>query len=218
MNQLERNKSILRKYLPERSVDIIAEWIYKYNFKLKVKRSRSTKIGDYMPPHDGKNHTVTVNHDLNKYAFLITLVHEIAHLATWERYKGRVNPHGKEWKLEYSRLLNYFLQNDKLLNEEEKLFPLEISTALQKHILNPSAASTSDLHLSRVLKKFDSDPETLQLERIAAGSTFRIAHSKTTLSEEKYIKGEKRRTRFRCIQVQSKREYLIHALCNVKLV
>jgi SprT protein len=215
MNQAERNKSILAKYIPEPAVDTISEWIYKYNFKLKVKKSRASKEGDYTPPHSGKNHVITINHDLNKYAFLVTLIHEVAHLVTWEKYQGRVNPHGKEWKSEYSRLLDYFLLKGSSLDSSEELFPEEISRALHKHSNRPSAASCSDLHLSRVLKKFDADTETLLLERIATGTMFRIVHSKTKHSDEVFIKGEKRRTRFKCTHARTKREYLIHALCKV---
>jgi len=218
MRQLERNKSILKKYIPQQSVSIIADWIYKYNFKLKIKKSRSSKEGDYTAPHSGKNHVITINHDLNKYAFLVTLIHEIAHLATWEKYRGKVSPHGAEWKNEYSKLLNYFLLKDQSSAQEENIFPKEISSALHKHIRNPSAASCSDLHLSRVLKKYDSDSETLLLERIAIGSSFQIAHSKAKHSHEVFIKGEKRRTRFKCIHTGTRREYLIHALCKVSLI
>jgi SprT protein len=217
MNQEERNKSILAKYIPAKAVDTISEWVYKYNFKLKVKKQRATKEGDYTAPHNGKNHTITINYDLNKYAFLITLIHEVAHLATWEKYKGRVNPHGKEWKSEYSTLLNYFLAMDKFSSDEEKIFPKEIALALNNHTQNPSAASCSDLNLSRVLKKFDADTETLLLERIAIGTSFRIVGSKTKHAEEIFVKGEKRRTRFKCFHTRTKREYLVHALCKVVL-
>jgi SprT protein len=217
MKQEDRNKSILAKYIPEPAVDTISEWIYKYNFKLKVKKQRTSKEGDYTAPYNGKNHVITINHDLNKYAFLITLIHEVAHLVTWEKYKGRVNPHGKEWKTEYSNLLNYFLANDRSAAGEAKIFPKEISAALYRHTQSPSAASCSDLHLSRVLKNFDADSDTLLLERISVGTSFKIASSRTKHAEEVFIKGEKRRTRFKCIHARTKREYLIHALCKVVL-
>ena len=110
MTQAERNRAILSKYIPDPAIDTIGEWIYKYNFKLKVKKPRSSKEGDYTSPHSGKNHVITINKDLNKYAFLVTLIHEVAHLVTWEKYKGRVNPHGREWKTEYTLLLNHFLK------------------------------------------------------------------------------------------------------------
>lgn len=217
MKQVERNKAILKKYIPEKSVDIITEWIYKYNFKLKIKKSRSSKIGDYTPPNEGKNHVITVNHDLNKYSFFVTLVHEIAHLITWEKYKGKVYAHGAEWKSEYSKLLNHFLGKHLSLSEEENFFPDDVYSALKTHTFSPSAASCSDLNLSRVLEKYDNDKETILLERIAIGCSFRIAHSRTKFSKDIYIKGEKRRARFNCIHKHTKREYLIHALCKVVL-
>jgi len=217
MNSLERNKSILTKYIPAKAVDVIAAWIYEYNFKLKIKRSRSTKQGDYTPPHSGRNHTITINHDLNPYAFLITLIHEVAHLITWEKYKGRVNPHGREWEKEYTLLLSHFLNLDKTVHEEQKLFPKEVTTALQKHVTNPSASSCTDINLFRVLRKFDQDVHSLTLEQIAAGARFRIVYSKTKQSEEFFIKGEKRRTRYHCTHMVTQREYLVHALCKVTL-
>ena len=218
MTPLERNKFILRKYIPDQSVDIISDWINIYNFKLKVKRARTTKEGDYTSPRGEKNHVITINRDLNKYAFLVTLIHEIAHLVTWEKRKGKVLPHGKEWKLEYVQLLNYFLKANRELPVEKKIFPNEISIGLYNHILQPSASSCSDLKLSRLLKKFDAPSETILLEKISIGTTFKIAQAKTKHATEVFIKGEKRRTRYKCLHAQTKREYLIHALCKVVII
>ena len=219
MDSLERNRSVLKKYIPEPTVNIIADWIYQYNFKLKVKRARSSKEGDYTPPHSGKNHVITINRDLNQYAFLVTLVHEIAHLVTWEKHKGKVMPHGREWKSEYVKLLGVFVNGSSALDRVEgaDVFPHDLHSALHKHMHRPSAASCSDLHLSRVLHKFDANTEALLLERIAAGSSFRIASSRTKHSNDVFIKGEKKRTRFKCIHTPTRREYLIHALCKVVL-
>ena len=96
MSQLHRNQSILDKYLPEQAVPVIAQWIYKYDFKLKIKKSRSSKYGDYRPPVKGQNHLITINHDLNKYAFLITLVHEIAHLTNFNKQITTISSMGGE--------------------------------------------------------------------------------------------------------------------------
>ena len=41
------------------------------------------------------NHRISVNGNLNKYSFLITLIHELAHLLTFTQYKNRVDPHGR---------------------------------------------------------------------------------------------------------------------------
>ena len=82
MNSFERNRSILERYLPDAAVPIISHWIFSFDFKLKIKRPRSSKYGDYRAAERGSNHQITINNNLNKYAFLITLVHEIAHLTT----------------------------------------------------------------------------------------------------------------------------------------
>ena len=94
MTQPERNSNLLLKYIPETSAPLIAQWVVEYDFKLKIKRERNTKLGDYRSPQNGGNHIITVNHNLNKYSFLITLVHEIAHLVTFNAHKDRVLPHG----------------------------------------------------------------------------------------------------------------------------
>ena len=112
MSQQERNEVILKKYIPETAVALIAKWIVDYDFKLKIKKERSTKLGDYRSPFNGSNHQVTVNFNLNKYAFLVTLVHEIAHLTTFNKYKNSVLPHGAEWKQEFKKLMQPFLNSD----------------------------------------------------------------------------------------------------------
>ena len=98
MEQLERNQEILKKYIPEKATLLIAHWIIDLDFKLKIKKERSTKLGDYRAPFNGSNHQITINYNLNKYSFLVTLVHEIAHLTTYNKYKHSVLPHGQEWK------------------------------------------------------------------------------------------------------------------------
>src|SRR5579872_4033827 len=118
MSQFERNCTLLAKYIPEASVPVIARWVVQYDFKLRIKRERNTKLGDYRAPLNGSNHIITVNHNLNKYAFFITLVHEIAHLATYNKYKDNVLPHGQEWKQEYKNLMRNFMSAD--------IFPTDI--------------------------------------------------------------------------------------------
>ena len=87
---MEKHRSILQKYIPVDAVDMVFEMIRQYKVHLKVSRKRSSKLGDYRSPHNGNGHQITVNHDLNPYAFLITLVHEFAHLLTWEKYRNKV--------------------------------------------------------------------------------------------------------------------------------
>ncbi|PKP15392.1 MAG: sprT domain-containing protein, partial [Bacteroidetes bacterium HGW-Bacteroidetes-23] len=76
---------VLLKYLPEHAVESVFELIKTNSVHLKIVNERVTRHGDYRRHPSGKHH-ITVNANLNKYRFLITLVHEIAHLAAFEKY------------------------------------------------------------------------------------------------------------------------------------
>jgi SprT protein len=204
MDQLEKNKSILHKYIPEQAVTIIASWIYHYDFKLKIKKERSSKHGDYRPPIKKENHQITVNRNLNKYAFLITLVHEIAHLSNWNKYQNKVRPHGEQWKEEFKILMKPFIH--------QNIFPEDVKHALGNYLKNPAASSCSDISLSRVLKKYDDKNGLFLLEEIPVRSVFKIK------SNKHFIKGERIRTRFKCIEVKTKRVYLFNPLAEIEIV
>ena len=202
MNQLERNQSILHKYIPEKAVETIAEWIYIYDFKLRVKKSRSTKYGDYRPPIKGSNHLITINYDMNKYAFLITLVHEIAHLTNFNKHKNAVKPHGEEWKLHFKLLMNRFLNPE--------VFPDDVILALRKYMNNPAASSCSDINLLRVLKKYDMSIGLILLEDIPEGKHF------TYNETRQFVRGEQVKKRIKCKEVGSNRMYLFNPVTEVK--
>jgi hypothetical protein len=204
VEQLARNQSILYKYIPEKAVPVISEWIYTFDFKLKIKKSRSSKYGDYRPPVNGQNHLITINYDMNKYAFLITLVHEIAHLSNYNKHKDTVKPHGEEWKLHYKMLMQQFLVPD--------VFPADVIIALRKYMNNPAASSCSDLNLLRVLKKYDEKQDTLLLEDLPQGTVFQYNKSRN------FIKGEQIRKRFRCKELETNRMYLFNPLTEVTVV
>jgi hypothetical protein len=204
MNQLERNQGILAKYIPEKAAPIIAEWIYKFDFKLRIKKSRSSKYGDYRPPVKGENHLITVNYDMNRYAFLITLVHEVAHLSTYNKHKHFVKPHGEEWKLHYKMLMQQFLTPD--------YFPEDVILALRKHMSDPSASSCTDDKLMRVLKKYDKRQDTVWLEDIPTGSTFSYN------DERRFVKGPQARRRIKCKEVLTNEIYLFSPLTEVLVI
>lgn len=201
MNQLERNQSILYKYIPDKAVPVISEWILKFDFKLKIKKSRSSKYGDYRPPFNGENHQITINYDMNKYAFLITLVHEVAHLSNFNKHKNSVKPHGDEWKLHYKLLMQQFLVPD--------IFPVDVITALRKYMNNPAASSCSDINLLRVLKRYDLRQDTVLLEDLPTGAVFQYNKSRN------FIKGDQNRKRIKCKELDTNRMYLFNPLTEV---
>ena len=199
---MEEDKTILGKYLPEASVGTVHDWLQQYKIHLKISRKRSSKLGDYRSPHNGKGHHITVNHDLNSYAFLITLVHEIAHLITWERYRNEVRAHGKEWKDAFRELMVPFMEMD--------IFPKDIHAALQSSLQKTYASSSSDLNLGRTLQKYDQTPGII-LEDLDEGSIFKLPNGRT------FKKGSLIRKRYRCICLDNKRTYLVNSLVKVEL-
>src|SRR5699024_9831990 len=103
-------KEILSNYLPERAVAPAFALIKQHGIHLKIVRERHTRHGDYRNLNG--QHLITVNANLNTYRFLITLIHEIAHLLAFEHFGNRIKPHGKEWKQTFQRLMLPFLKPD----------------------------------------------------------------------------------------------------------
>jgi predicted SprT family Zn-dependent metalloprotease len=123
-------------------------------------------LGDYRPPYAGQGHRISINYDLNSYSFLVTTVHEFAHLLTWNEHKRKAKPHGSEWKANFKRMMRPFF--------EKEVFPMDIQRAIVQYLENPAAASCSDLRLSRALKAYDASPEHLcLLETLPIGSLFK---------------------------------------------
>src|SRR5689334_6529072 len=121
----------LRSYLPDGAFEHVLEYIQRYKIHLKITRDRTSVLGDYRHAHHDKNHRISINGNLNSYSFLVTLIHEIAHLVTFEEYGNRVLSHGNEWKKNNAMLLAYFLQHD--------IFPPDVKKVLQQSIHNPAA-------------------------------------------------------------------------------
>jgi SprT protein len=173
--------------------------------QLTVTRSRSTVLGDYRHAHAGKNHRISVNGDLNKYSFLITLLHEIAHLITFEKHGNRVQPHGQEWKLLFGNLLTVFIQKN--------IFPDDVQQTLLRSISNPAASSCGDEKLLRVLKKYDERKEGIYfVEQIPQGEKFIIKGNRI------FEKGEKIRKRFKCKEIATGKWYLFSPVSEVMKV
>ncbi|HMR19289.1 MAG TPA: sprT domain-containing protein [Sphingobacterium sp.] len=195
----------LSKYIPEAAAPIISRWINDTGCRFKVTRSRSTKLGDYRAPHRGSLHQITVNHDLNPFSFLITTIHEFAHLKTWIDHKGVVKPHGKEWKGNFRLLMDPFLKLD--------IFPADIVHAISVYMSNPAASSCTDVHLYRTLKRYDSkETLTLHVEDLEENTLFQLKNGRV------FQKLEKVRKRYKCNELATHKIYLFHPLAEVFLV
>ncbi|MEE2954387.1 MAG: SprT-like domain-containing protein [Bacteroidota bacterium] len=184
--------------IPNNSIKYIKKWINHLDLKIILRNDRKTKLGDFRPTHN--NLTITINKNLNPYLFLITLTHEIAHAFVWQTHKSSVSPHGKEWKEMYKSLMLNFLNPD--------IFPEDIIKNLSKHLISPSASTTTDIILYSCLRQYDSSLKKT-ISDIKEGEIFYLSN------QRKFIKGVRLRKRFRCIEVESKKIYLMHPLIEV---
>src|SRR5688572_11940900 len=96
----------LTNYLPPGTLDPVISYLHQHKVHLTITRERKSILGDYRHRTNHSNHRISINSNLNVYAFLITLLHEMGHLLTFEQYGNRVSAHGKEWKMIFGRLLH----------------------------------------------------------------------------------------------------------------
>ena len=198
-------EQILVQYMPAAAAPLIARWIDYYQCEFKISRNRATKLGDYRHPFKGEGHKISVNNNLNAYAFLVTTVHEFAHLLTWNDHKNKVRPHGEEWKRNFKRMMQPFL--------EQQIFPADVRLAIVNYLQNPSAASCTDLKLSRALKQYDQQRDAVsRLEELPLNSVFKIKDGR------QFKKGERLRKRYRCVCLDNGNVYLFNPLAEVNLL
>ena len=194
-------KEVRHKYLPERSVPTVFELIKGNKVHLKIVNERVTRHGDYRRMPNGQ-HQITVNVNLNKYRFLITLIHEIAHLIAFEKYGRFIKPHGKEWKYTFRGLMLPLLQPE--------VFPDRLLPLLARHFRNPKASSDTDAQLSIALKQYDPETDKSYIFELLEGTVFRIYNGKT------FRKGKKRVKRYECIELSTGRVYLFQPNAEVE--
>ena len=198
-------EQILAQYMPAAAAPLIARWIDYYQCEFKISRNRATKLGDYRHPFKSEGHKISVNNNLNAYAFLVTTVHEFAHLLTWNDHKNKVRPHGEEWKRNFKRMMQPFL--------EQQIFPADVRLAIVNYLQNPSAASCTDLKLSRALKQYDQQRDAVsRLEELPLNSVFKIKDGR------QFKKGERLRKRYRCVCLDNGNVYLFNPLAEVNLL
>jgi SprT protein len=199
---IDPKAKVLAKYMPETAAPIISKWIDLYKCDFKIAKQRGTKLGDYMPPQRGNGHKISVNHNLNTYSFLITTVHEFAHLITWNQFKNSVKPHGQEWKENFNVLMRPFF--------ELKIFPADVNKAIISYLKNPAASSCSDVNLFNTLKSYN--PKTtglVSITEIAENDIFCLKNGKV------FKKLNKIRTRFKCLELETNRFYLFSVVAEV---
>ena len=193
----------LEKYIPQASVASVFQLITTHNIHLKIVSERVTRHGDYRKMPNGQ-HQITVNSNLNSFRFLITLIHEIAHLIAFKKHGRAIKPHGIEWKRTFQQLMLPYLRPE--------IFPKKILPFLAIHFKNPKASSDTDINLSLALKQYDAPNNKNYIFEIPLGRRFRLYNGKI------FKRGPRRVKRFECIEISSGKVYLFNPNAEVELL
>lgn len=194
---------LFQVHLPPQAIPYCIQLWEACPFDFFVKPPRNTKLGDFRYQKGSATQTITLNSDLNRYQFLITYIHEVAHLRAFTQFGPSHAPHGPAWKTLFKQLMVPILT--------EPIFPRDLLVPLKLHMKNPAASSTRDLFLMKELSKYDTNltPEMPNfLADLAPQATFLLAG-------RTFKKGETRRTRILCEEVATGKKFLVSRLAKV---
>ncbi len=122
------------------------------------------------------------------------------------QYQNRIAPHGKEWQNIYRQIMTGCLGVN--------IFPAELEQAIALSLKKVKAGSCSDPKLYKALAAYDPGPvDGLNwVEELQPGSYF------VTKEGSVYQLIEKRRTRYLCEQLGTKKRYLFQGVVRVKTI
>ncbi len=194
-------KEALRPYLPESALEPCLALIKRYKIHLRIVNMRVTRHGDYRRLPNGQQ-MITVNGMKNPYRFLLTFVHEVAHLIAYKRYGARIKPHGTEWKRTFTESMLPFL--------DPNIFPNELLPVLAAHMKNPRASSDTDQRLAIALKAHDPPNGKTLIFELPKGSQFRLYNGRI------FQLGDRIRKRYECVELSSGKRYLFSPQAEVE--
>ena len=201
---MTNNLAIFEKYFPITTVSYCFGLWDEHKFKFKITRPRQSKLGDYCYRRDSGHH-ISVNANLNPYSFLVTYIHEVAHLQTFKQFGNKPEPHGKEWKQHFRNTFQPLLKPD--------ILPPELIVTLNDYLKNPAATTQGAKPLVNALRMYDVnvDIDKIVLMQLDKGVDFE-------LNGKVFTKGELRRTRFLCTDRQTGKRYVVSNNALVKKV
>ncbi len=201
---------VLSGRIPAESMDYVIDLLAVHPVHVLVSRPRRTRLGFYRSPGRGQVwHHISVNEDLNPYAFLVTLLHEIAHLHVQLHVaptrRRRVAPHGREWKCAFGQLLEPVVREHGL--------PSDVTAAIEGMLDNPRASSCADATLLEVLSRYDPDADSVQrLDDLPQGSLFRLTSGRVFRHKQRL------RTWHLCEEVGTRKRFRVRGSSRVEIV
>ena len=191
-------------HFPAAALEYCFELWEQHKFNFKITRDRQTKLGDFRYHRLKNQYSVTVNRGLNPYSFLITYLHEVAHVVTYRQFKNTCKPHGVEWQENFRKLATPVLRRD--------VFPEKILQEFKKYLESPAASTSGCMPLTLALRTYDKEDEQQQvLAAVRIGSRF-------VFKNRTFEKIGTKRTRALCKDLGNGRNYLIPEVAQVEAV
>jgi SprT protein len=175
----------LTAWVDEAALNYVGEILRHTPCLITPVKVRRTKHGDFQPSRAGSFAEITVNGSGNRYQFLLTLLHEIAHALAYQRHGKRIAAHGAEWRAEFAEILREAVQRE--------LFPAAIIKALRRQLRRPSSSSSRDPELQLALRAYDTTDQRPMVAELPPEVWFSL-DGKLILQL-----GPKLRTRYRCV-------------------
>ena len=202
----EKSVNYLEHFLPPGTYEHVEPFFQTHTIYLSITRERKSVLGDYRPPtREVPQHRISINANLNPYNFLITLLHELAHLFTFQQYGRAAAPHGPEWKSCFRQVLIPFIA--------KKCFPPDVEKALLAYLQNPAASTCTDPRLYKALYRYDDKKPGFKLvDQMQVGTIFE------TDDHTAYQIMEKLRSRTKCRQLKTGKVYLFPGIMEVREV
>jgi SprT protein len=187
-------EGILVRHIPPIAVSYCTRLWEELPFDFKLRKSRLSKVGDFTC-RSGQSPQITINSDLHPFLFLMTYVHEVAHLHVHRACGFKAEAHGEDWKVTFQSLMAPLIRAE--------IFPEPLLSGLKKHMASPKASSFSDAELTHLFRSLNErERNAVLLSQIPEGSVFHL-HGRW------FKKGKLRRTRVLCHEVKTKRQYLV---------
>ncbi|HAB32120.1 MAG TPA: hypothetical protein DCE13_06200 [Cryomorphaceae bacterium] len=191
--------ALISPRVPESAHPRLERVLRAYSGQVRLAPPRQSKWGDFRW-QAGSLSRISINRDLNPEAFLITLLHELAHaqVHAWDsQYRL---PHGLEWQRRYRDLVQPFL--------DDGVFSPAVHRALSLGLRQPKASCGADPRLLKALQGTQENGHPT-VESLPEGSLF------TVRSGRQFKKGPKRRSRYSCTELGTGRTFAVHPLMEV---
>jgi hypothetical protein len=201
---ISKEEEVFKKYFPEPSVAYCLHIWKSHSIQFTISKPRKSIFGVYR--FKNSIHQISVNGDLNPHAFLVTFLHEVAHLLVRKSQSRRVQPHGKEWQNAFREIMQPVLI--------EEIFPKPILSHLIRHLEKPSATTCSDetlygLLMGKATQKIEI-PGWSSIAGLSEGTPF-------SYGGRHFLRLRQLRKRIECIHEETGTFYRFHPEVHVKV-